>query len=303
MATDTRTHEAATAAGPRTVTTEDGLTVAFETYGPADGTPILFLHGSPGSRLLGAVFEEAARDANVRVVAPDRPGYGYSEAPTDFDLEAAATTLEPVLDAAGVDRVPVVAFSGGTLQALAATMCMPERVTAVELVSGAVPPQYGTGPNLMHRLLDSLATRAPRLLGGGYRLSAMLARRRDPTAVADLYTAPESPVALPDSVARLITQDFCAAFESTTAGAVHDSRFFASRWPLSLDALECPVQYWQGTADSLAPIEDVRALSEAVPAIAVETFEGHGHLGTLLASRRPLLSRLSTEPGRLQDSP
>lgn len=303
MATQSRQHGSAGSTDPRAVTADDGTAIAYETYGPPDGSPLLFLHGTPGSRLLGGVFEDHAHDAGVRVIAPDRLGYGRSGVPNQFSLERGASALESLLDALCVERVPVVAFSGGTPHALATAASMPVRITGVELVSGAVPPQYGTDPSPMHRVLGTLARWAPSVAGGGYRLSAMLARRRSPTAVTDLYTAPESPVEVPESVARLVGQDFRAGLDSTTAGAVHDSQHFTATWNLSVDAIECPVRFWHGTADSIAPIEDVRAFSEVYPQVTIEPLEDHGHLGTLIASREPVLERWSAESVRAQDSP
>jgi pimeloyl-ACP methyl ester carboxylesterase len=303
MATQSRQHESAGSTDPRTVTADDGTAIAYETYGPSDGTPLVFLHGTPGSRLLGGVFEDHAHDAGVRVIAPDRSGYGRSGVPDEFSLERGASALESLLDALCVERAPVVAFSGGAPHALATAVSMPARITGVELVSGAVPPQYGTRPAPMHRVLGTLAKWAPSVAGGGYRLSAMLARRRSPTAVADLYTAPESPVAVPEPIARLVGQDFCAGLDSTTAGAVHDSQYFTAPWHLSVDAIDGPVRFWHGTADSLAPFEDVRAFSEVHPHVTVEPLEDHGHLGTLLASREPILECCSGTSVRAQDSP
>ena len=55
--------------------TRDGLHFAVTEYGPADGTPVLLLHGFPQT---SASWEPVARrlaDAGHRVLAPDQRGY------------------------------------------------------------------------------------------------------------------------------------------------------------------------------------------------------------------------------------
>ena len=45
------------------------------------GTPLLFLHGTPGSRLKFVIGHEAGKQLGLALVAPDRWGYGLSDVP------------------------------------------------------------------------------------------------------------------------------------------------------------------------------------------------------------------------------
>ncbi|MDQ6861361.1 MAG: alpha/beta hydrolase, partial [Verrucomicrobiota bacterium] len=53
---------------------EDGAQIAYEEYGGAEGTPVLFCHGWPSSRSMAQLAHDAAREIGVRVISPDRPG-------------------------------------------------------------------------------------------------------------------------------------------------------------------------------------------------------------------------------------
>ncbi len=58
----------------------DGLRVFFREAGPADTTPMLLLHGFPSaSHQFRRLFDVLG--TRFRVIAPDYPGFGFSDAP------------------------------------------------------------------------------------------------------------------------------------------------------------------------------------------------------------------------------
>ena len=59
----------------------DGRALGFKVYGDPAGAPLLFLHGTPGSRLKFAIGHDAGQELGLAIVAPDRWGYGLSDAP------------------------------------------------------------------------------------------------------------------------------------------------------------------------------------------------------------------------------
>ena len=63
---------------PRTLTTPDGRTVGYADFGPADGTPVIWCHGGPGSRLEPTQVAAEAAAAGFRMIGVDRPGYRLS---------------------------------------------------------------------------------------------------------------------------------------------------------------------------------------------------------------------------------
>lgn len=268
-----------------TTETAVGTSLAYATYGDPEGTPVVFLHGTPGSRLLGGVLDSAARDRGVRVLSPDRPGYGHSELPDGLRLTSAGWIVEALADAVDAARLAVVGFSGGAPYALAAAATVPRRVRSVDLVSGTPPPAFVARRPFSQRLLAVLAESAPSLLGAGFALQSRLAARLPASVVASQYTAEEGDVDLPAPVARRVKADLREAFVRGTAGAVIDSRLFARPWPFEFEAVSRPVRLWHGTEDGLAPIEAVRAFAAALPDARLTGFERVGHLGTLLRAR------------------
>lgn len=274
--------------GPRTVSLDADRQIAYATYGPPDGTPVVFLHGTPGSRRLGELFESAARDHGVRLLAPDRPGYGRSSPWAGRSVVDGATVVTTVLDDAGIERAGLVAFSGGAPHALATAATFPERVARVDVIAGATPPDAGDDP-IVQRLLQGLATSVPRLLGGLFRGQAWLADRLDPSVVLAQYT--DDTESVPSAVAEVVRADFLEAFARHRSGAVTEFRLAAADWGLPFATIEPPVCFRHGEADTNVPMAGLRALAERIPGAGVETLAEADHLGTLLRSRGPVLAR------------
>jgi hypothetical protein len=56
----------------------DGRKLGYAEYGSPTGRAVLYQHGLPGSRIEAAAFHELGLELGVRIIAPDRPGYGWS---------------------------------------------------------------------------------------------------------------------------------------------------------------------------------------------------------------------------------
>ena len=92
----------------------EGVRVFYRETGPEDAPVLLLLHGFPSAshqfrRLIDAL------GTHFRLIAPDYPGFGHTEAPADFaySFEALTDTVEGFLLAVGVERFVVYAFDFG----------------------------------------------------------------------------------------------------------------------------------------------------------------------------------------------
>jgi len=267
-----------------TISLDGGRQLAYAEYGQPSGAPVLFLHGTPGSRRLGALFDEAARERDVRILAPDRPGYGRSTTWSERPIRDADRYVRAVLDDANVQRAGVVAFSGGAPHALATAARCPDIVGRIDLVAGATPPDVTAEQPVTQRALNGLATRAPTLLDGLFRGQAWLARRLDPSFVIAQYTASDVDEPLPDEVATTIKADFLTALAGDGSGTVAELRATATDWEIDFESVEADVRFWHGTNDTNVPIEGVRAFAQRLPTASLQTLDGADHLRTLLRS-------------------
>ncbi len=256
----------------------DGRTLAYAVAGQPDGYPVVAHHGTPGSRLFAALLSAAATAEGVRLVVPDRPGYGRSSSPPDgWTWKHWQDDLTELLDAESVDRAGVMGFSGGGPFALAAAHCA--WADRLGLVGPVVPPA-DIGLVKLSRIPFAV-----RVLFG---LSNVVASVTGPEAIVKQYT--ERSVSEP--VARAVADDFHEAFRRSASAVARENRSFGSDTP-GRNGITIPVRAWHGTRDENAPLAPVREFVEESDGTLLTP--DSDHLGTLLDRRTEVFEWLSGE--------
>jgi pimeloyl-ACP methyl ester carboxylesterase len=101
-------------------------------------TAVLLLHGQPGTGGDWAGVAAALRGDGLRVLAPDRPGYGTSALPAG-GFEHNVRAMAALLDENEIDAVVVAGHSWGAGLALALAQRYPRRVGGLALVCPVTP--------------------------------------------------------------------------------------------------------------------------------------------------------------------
>ena len=120
------------------VRTDRRAVVAIERWDPGSParTPVLLLHGAPGSGSnFAALGPRLARDGRV-VVAPDLPGFGGStKRLPDLGARADARSVLELLTQLGFERAHVVGWSNGGAVALHMGDLAPDRIASVTMLA------------------------------------------------------------------------------------------------------------------------------------------------------------------------
>ncbi|MGH2978406.1 MAG: alpha/beta fold hydrolase [Solirubrobacterales bacterium] len=257
-----------------TIELPDGRTLTYADLGAAQGAAVFVLDG-PGSRGLARAASAAAVAEGIRLVAPDRPGFGGSTAEPGRSITSFADDLVRLADALGLETFGVLGQSGGTPYALASAVQMPGRVRAVSLMGAVAPlgePGALEGVRGQMRTSFKLARRAPWALRLMLRLAGSQARR-DPErfamrAVGDLPAADQAVLAAPEM--RDIHVRTTAEIMSAPAEMAREVGLLTRPWGFDLADVYTPVSLWVGDRDTTHPPAMSRRLARRLPDATVQ---------------------------------
>lgn len=149
-----------------TMTLTDNRQLAWLECGDPDGVPVMFLHGTPDSRFGALIFNDLARAAGLRVISPDRPGYGESDFYPERTLNDWSSDVRQLLDHLDIKRVILWGVSGGGAYSCVVARDLPDRVAGVLSVCGMMPATAEERANSkIFVKLGMFLARWPKLLG------------------------------------------------------------------------------------------------------------------------------------------
>jgi pimeloyl-ACP methyl ester carboxylesterase len=112
----------------------DGFKVFYREAGPKDGPVLLLLHGFPSSSHMFRDLIPLLAD-RIRVIAPDLPGFGQSDMPSQKDFkytfDAIADRIGRFTEVLGLNRYAIYVFDYGAPTGFRLAMRSPERITAI----------------------------------------------------------------------------------------------------------------------------------------------------------------------------
>jgi pimeloyl-ACP methyl ester carboxylesterase len=262
----------------------DGRKLGFRVYGDPEGAPILFLHGTPGSRLKFSIAHEAGEALGLAIVAPDRWGYGLTEAPQTLSLRRFGDDMAALMDHLGRESFAVGGISGGGPYAAAVAACLSRRVTALALVSPVGPiADAGLGPSLplLHRLCFTVLPARPRTVSAAmraFRWSLAHAPRLAGRLTTWRAARPDKRLIGRSDVRHRILGSFSEGLRPGTVGPNTDLAIFSKPWRVDLAAISAPSRLWIGTRDSNVPIAAARILAQRIPRCVFTELPNQGHL-------------------------
>jgi pimeloyl-ACP methyl ester carboxylesterase len=117
----------------------DGHKIFYREAGPADAPTILLLHGFPtSSHMFRNLIPALAGEYHI--VAPDLPGFGFTETPArqqgHASFEQIATTINKFVETIGLKSYALYIFDYGAPTGLRLALAHPERVTAIITQNG-----------------------------------------------------------------------------------------------------------------------------------------------------------------------
>jgi pimeloyl-ACP methyl ester carboxylesterase len=273
------------------VTLPDRRRLAYTEWGLPDGKPVVYFHGTPGSRVW-CPDEEGTSAARVRLIAPDRPGFGRSDPLQGRTLADWPKDVEALADALQISSFAVVGVSGGGAYAAACAALIPGRLGGVAIVSCRALTEY----NWVERP-EAMEEWSPE-----DRAQFELAQD-DPAAAAALAAEQFAEGVGPlDEFPDRVRESLEAAegdrwfYEDPARRAIFDACIRES-WRQGLDAIKwelidmfqpwgfrladisIPVTIWHGSQDPRVKQEQIDFQATTIPNASVVIWPDAGHLG------------------------
>ncbi len=291
---------------PRLVALPDGRSLAVDDVGAPDGLPVIYLHGTPDSRLARHPDDALAASLGVRLLAVDRPGAGQSDLHPAGTLASLGEDLAHLLDALEIDQAALLGWSAGGLFALAAAGVLGERVLAVALVATVPPVEAYADAAVVAALgptrrpfvelacelsaVELAAELAPYLVPAPLTDALALDHVLEAAGVlgrAELVTVP--------GAAEQLARALAEAVRGGPAGLEHDL-VLQLEVGLDLTAIDCPVRSFHGSDDAVSPPEVGAWLATHMPHAVLDLVPGAGH-HLLFPRWRGILRALARDAG------
>lgn len=247
----------------------NGARIHFQEAGDEDATPIILIHGFISSNLIWSSTLLPLAKAGFRAIAPDLPGYGYSDKPGDakYTIAEQARAVISFMDRLGIEKAVIAGASYGG--AVAATMALdyPERVERLILV-GAVTNDDAKKKFLLRvsclPLIGDITT--PLFLG-----SRWILRKR----MEDMYRRMGRPINEKMVASRHHLLETANSHRAMIRTA---RRWNANRIEREASLIRQPTLLVWGDEDTHIPIENAIKLRDAIPNAKLVVFRNCGHL-------------------------
>ena len=264
---------------------QDGRVLSWTEYGDPSGEPIFFHHGLPSSRVAAAVMGPGAARAGVRLIAPERPGFGFSDPLPDRTILDWPSDLAQLADYLELAKFSVAGISAGLPYTLASAVVMPQRLHRVALISGlgAIDSRdVLEGMSYEWRLIYTLFLKSQRLASLWMRGYGRSVQRNPERVVAEqIKRMPPVDGAVLGSEPTLSNRisDLREAFRQGPAAAGDEARHHLEPWGFELRDVHFPVMLWHAVLDESHPIQMGYRIASELPDCRPIYVDGVGSLG------------------------
>lgn len=247
----------------------NGVRIHYQEAGDEKAPPIILIHGFISSNLIWSHVLAPFARAGIRAIAPDLPGYGYSDKPADaqYTIAEQARSVIGLMDRLGIQKAVIAGASYGG--AIAATMALdyPERVEKLILV-GAVTNDDAKRKFLLRvsclPLVGDIAT--PLFLS-----SRWILRKR----MEDMYRRMGHPI----NEKMVASRHHLLATANTHRAMIRTARrWSANRIEREASLIRQPTMLVWGDEDDHIPLESAFKLRDAIPNAKLIVFRNCGHL-------------------------
>ncbi len=267
----------------RTIKLKDGRVLGFAEYGDPKGKPLFYFHGWPASRLGAEKYHVLAKKLHVRIIAPDRPGYGLSDFQKDRTFLDWPDDVVALADYLKIKKFSVMGVSGGGPYAAVCAYKIPQRITKTGIVVGLAPiysrkaldgMMWMAKIGWMHygkfgviRSISSMLQYLNARWGPSWGLYRYLFGAK---ADRKMYRDP--------AIRRAAKKIFQEAFRQGYKGPELDLKLYTTAWGFTLRDIVKKMYLWYGADDQNVSLNMGKYYAREIPKSRLIIYPGEGHL-------------------------
>ena len=269
-------------------TLKDDRKLSYALYGPENGKPVLYFHGTPSSRreilLLKAYnidFDAFLFRERIRLIAVDRHALTTFYPKRSF-LSYADDVVQ-LLSHFNIKQCPVLCWSGGGPYALAIAHKYPQVIEGVYILCGFTKRFDREVMQQMGR--NKWYFRSARFIPSALQIGLRITRSRKITSLP-----PQQYTGLPYRDYTLLQQGIKQVAEVTlkeatrkgTRSAVHEALSYYKDPGFQLSEIAQPIHYWWGTKDMSVAEAHAREIETKAQRPVMHYLKDEGHLSLYL---------------------
>ncbi|CAN5184366.1 alpha/beta hydrolase [soil metagenome] len=260
----------------------DGRKLGYAEYGDPHGKPIFFFHGWPSSRLQAQNLDLIGKNLQIRIISPDRPGYGLSDFKIDRTLLSWPDDIVELADKLNIHKFSIIGLSGGGPYAAVCAYKIPERIIKSGIVVGLSPTNIEgvlQGMAFLNKLVWRNYHRFPILMKISASVAFLEARRYLPQNVSLAYRAKADQAILSSKeVKNTLIRNRSEAFRQGKKGCAMDLKLYTDDWEFDLKKISGEVLLWYGEADKNVSLEMGKYYASQIPNSRLTIYPNEGHM-------------------------
>jgi pimeloyl-ACP methyl ester carboxylesterase len=258
---------------------ENGKTISYSIYGNENGSPILLCHGVNGTRVQAMKFADEANRLNLKIITPDRPGYGESTPSETREYLQWAEDINDFLEKLGLEKLGLMGISAGANYALGCVYKYPEKFTKIVMVSatsGAFLYRTGTEKRIAEIILDH-----PNLVHM-YMTIADKANGRTKDLKFNIQkfglSEPDIELFVNLDLPRLIDLSEKEAYVNGPDAPAADVIRMLKDIDFDSRSINKEITFWYGAKDRIVPLETIANIEKIIPNYNLVIKSDAGHL-------------------------
>jgi len=266
------------------ITLIDGRKLEYTEFGDPEGRPLIYFHGILHSREAFHPYSTFAEEHGIRIIAPERPGFGHTSPQKTVSLSNYSKDIEQLADHLALEVFHVFGDGDAGPAALACANLLPHRVCRAA-VTGCMPePQFEFMEDMLpfDRKLHNMAKMAPKSVLYPFSKIVLKALKKNNNyfdlMASDFYETDKA-ILFSDEHKNIFrqTMENLDISPDNTDGFIRDYFGRLTPWDFQVEKTGTEVHLWHGRHDCFSTIKSAIAISEALPNCVTHFMESDGH--------------------------